>query len=131
MSQSYNYGTGRRKSSVARVYMKSGSGKIEINGRDIDVYLGNHEVAKMVIRQPLELFGFADKFDFKINVDGGGISGQSGAIRLGISRALLDLNEENRKELRDAGMLTRDARKVERKKVGLKKARKRPQFSKR
>ncbi len=131
MSQSYNYGTGRRKSSVARVYMKSGSGKIEINGRDIDIYLGNHEVAKMVIRQPLELLGFADKFDFKVNVDGGGISGQSGAIRLGISRAILDLNEEHRKELRDAGMLTRDARKVERKKVGLKKARKRPQFSKR
>ena len=131
MSQSYNYGTGRRKSSVARVYMTSGSGKIEINGRDIDIYLGNHEVAKMVIRQPLELLGFADKFDFKVNVDGGGISGQSGAIRLGISRAILDLNEEHRKELRDAGMLTRDARKVERKKVGLKKARKRPQFSKR
>ena len=131
MSQSYNYGTGRRKSSVARVYMKSGSGKIEINGRDIDVYLGNHEVAKMVIRQPLELLGFSDKFDFKINVDGGGISGQSGAIRLGISRAILDLNEEHRKELRDAGMLTRDARRVERKKVGLRKARKRPQFSKR
>ena len=131
MSQNYNYGTGRRKSSVARVYTKSGSGKIEINGRDIDVYLGNHEVAKMVIRQPLDLLGSADKFDFKVNVAGGGISGQSGAIRLGISRALLNLNEENRKELRGAGMLTRDAREVERKKVGLKKARKRPQFSKR
>ena len=131
MSQTYNYGTGRRKSSVARVYMKAGTGKIEINGRDIDTYLGNHEVAKMVIRQPLVLLSSEDKYDFKINVSGGGISGQSGAIRLGVARALLDLNEENRKELRDAGMLTRDARKVERKKVGLKKARKSPQFSKR
>ena len=131
MSQNYHYGTGRRKSSVARVYMKSGSGKIEINGRDIDTYLGNHEVAKMVIRQPLELLEVSGKYDFKVNVDGGGISGQSGAIRLGIARALLDLNEDNRVALRQGGMLTRDARKVERKKVGLRKARKRPQFSKR
>jgi small subunit ribosomal protein S9 len=131
MSQNYHYGTGRRKSSVARVYMKSGSGKIEINGRDIDTYLGNHEVAKMVIRQPLELLEVSGKYDFKVNVDGGGITGQSGAIRLGIARALLDLNEDNRVALRQGGMLTRDARKVERKKVGLRKARKRPQFSKR
>ena len=131
MSQNYHYGTGRRKSSIARVYMKSGSGKIEINGRDIDTYLGNHEVAKMVIRQPLELLEVSGKYDFKVNVDGGGISGQSGAIRLGIARALLDLNEDNRVALRQGGMLTRDARKVERKKVGLRKARKRPQFSKR
>ena len=131
MSHGYSYGTGRRKSSVARVYMKSGSGKIEINGKSIDDYLGNHEVAKMVIRQPLVQLGLADKYDFKVNVRGGGISGQSGAIRLGIARALLDLNEENRPELKKEGMLTRDARIVERKKVGLKKARKRPQFSKR
>lgn len=131
MSENYHYGTGRRKSSVARVYMKPGSGKIEINGRDIDVYLGNHEVAKMVIRQPLELLELSGKFDFKVNVDGGGISGQSGAIRLGVARALLDMNEEHRVTLRQGGMLTRDARKVERKKVGLRKARKRPQFSKR
>jgi small subunit ribosomal protein S9 len=131
MSENYHYGTGRRKSSVARVYMKPGSGKIEINGRDIDVYLGNHEVAKMVIRQPLELLELSGKFDFKVNVDGGGISGQSGAIRLGVARALLDMNEEHRITLRQGGMLTRDARKVERKKVGLRKARKRPQFSKR
>jgi small subunit ribosomal protein S9 len=131
MSENYHYGTGRRKSSVARVYMKPGSGKIEINGRDIDVYLGNHEVAKMVIRQPLELLELSGKFDFKVNVDGGGITGQSGAIRLGVARALLDMNEEHRITLRQGGMLTRDARKVERKKVGLRKARKRPQFSKR
>ena len=131
MSENYHYGTGRRKSSVARVYMKPGSGKIEINGRDIDVYLGNHEVAKMVIRQPLELLELSGKFDFKVNVDGGGITGQSGAIRLGVARALLDMNEEHRVTLRQGGMLTRDARKVERKKVGLRKARKRPQFSKR
>ena len=131
MSENYHYGTGRRKSSVARVYMKSGSGKIEINGLDIDKYLGNHEVAKMVIRQPLELLELTEKYDLKVNVDGGGISGQSGAIRLGVARALLDMNEENRVPLRQGGMLTRDARKVERKKVGLRKARKRPQFSKR
>ncbi len=131
MSENYHYGTGRRKSSVARVYMKPGSGKIEINGRDIDVYLGNHEVAKMVISQPLELLELSGKFDFKVNVDGGGITGQSGAIRLGVARALLDMNEEHRVTLRKGGMLTRDARKVERKKVGFRKARKRPQFSKR
>ena len=131
MSKDYNYGTGRRKSSVARVYMKSGSGKIVINNRDIDNYLGNHEVAKMIIRQPLVLLELDGKYDLKINVDGGGITGQSGAIRLGIARALVDLNEENRSPLRQAGMLTRDPRKVERKKVGLRKARKKPQFSKR
>ena len=131
MSKGYNYGTGRRKSSVARVYMQKGSGKININGQDIDDYLGNHEVAKMVIRQPLESLGVTNNFDFKINVCGGGVSGQSGAIRLGVARALVDLSEEHRAHLRAEGMLTRDARIVERKKVGLRKARKKPQFSKR
>ena len=131
MSKEYNYGTGRRKSSVARVYMKPGSGKIVINNRDIDNYLGNHEVAKMILRQPMVLLELDGKYDLKVNVDGGGITGQSGAIRLGIARALVDVNEENRSPLRQAGMLTRDSRKVERKKVGLRKARKKPQFSKR
>ena len=99
MSKEYNYGTGRRKSSVARVYMKSGSGKIVINKRDIDNYLGNHEVAKMIIRQPLVLLELDGKYDLKVNVDGGGITGQSGAIRLGIARALVDIMKSNIKIL--------------------------------
>ncbi|GLS89343.1 30S ribosomal protein S9 [Psychromonas marina] len=124
------YGTGRRKSSVARVFMKAGSGQITINKRNISEYFGR-ETAVMVVRQPLELVGAAEKFDFNITVKGGGTTGQSGAIRLGITRALMTFDETLRGELRTAGFVTRDSRKVERKKVGLHKARKRPQFSKR
>ena len=124
------YGTGRRKSSVARVFMKAGSGQITINKRDISEYFGR-ETAVMVVRQPLDLVGVTEKFDFNITVKGGGTTGQSGAIRLGITRALMTFDETLRGELRTAGFVTRDSRKVERKKVGLHKARKRPQFSKR
>ncbi len=124
------YGTGRRKSSTARVFVKAGSGQITINKRNIDEYFGR-ETACMVVRQPLELVGVTDKFDLNITVKGGGTTGQSGAIRLGITRALMQYDETLRSELRGAGFVTRDARKVERKKVGLHKARKRPQFSKR
>jgi len=124
------YGTGRRKSSVARVFVKAGSGQITINKRNIDEYFGR-ETACMVVRQPLELVGVTDKFDLNVTVKGGGTTGQSGAIRLGITRALMQYDETLRAELRSAGFVTRDARKVERKKVGLHKARKRPQFSKR
>lgn len=124
------YGTGRRKSSTARVFLKAGSGKITINKRNIDEYFGR-ETACMVVRQPLELVGVTDKFDLNITVKGGGNTGQSGAIRHGITRALMQYDETLRSELRVAGFVTRDARKVERKKVGLHKSRKRPQFSKR
>ncbi|PKG39001.1 30S ribosomal protein S9 [Psychromonas sp. Urea-02u-13] len=124
------YGTGRRKSSVARVFMKAGSGQITINKRNIEEYFGR-ETAVMVVRQPLELVNAAEKFDLNITVKGGGTTGQSGAIRLGITRALMTFDETLRGELRTAGFVTRDSRKVERKKVGLHKARKRPQFSKR
>ena len=124
------YGTGRRKSSTARVFLKAGSGKITINKRNIDEYFGR-ETACMVVRQPLELVGVTEKFDLNITVKGGGNTGQSGAIRLGITRALMQYDETLRSELRSAGFVTRDARIVERKKVGLHKARKRPQFSKR
>ncbi len=124
------YGTGRRKSSTARVFMKAGSGQITINKRNIDEYFGR-ETACMVVRQPLELVNSTEKFDLNITVKGGGTTGQSGAIRLGITRALMQYDETLRSELRGAGFVTRDARIVERKKVGLHKARKRPQFSKR
>lgn len=124
------YGTGRRKSSTARVFMKAGSGNITINKRNIDEYFGR-ETACMVVRQPLVLVDSLEKFDLNITVKGGGNTGQSGAIRLGITRALMQYDETLRAELRSAGFVTRDARKVERKKVGLHKARKRPQFSKR
>jgi small subunit ribosomal protein S9 len=124
------YGTGRRKSSVARVFMKAGSGQITINKRNIDEYFGR-ETACMVVRQPLELVDSLEKFDLNITVKGGGTTGQSGAIRLGITRALMTFDETLRPELRSAGFVTRDSRTVERKKVGLHKARKRPQFSKR
>ena len=124
------YGTGRRKSSTARVFLKAGSGKITINKRNLDEYFGR-ETACMVVRQPLELVGVTEKFDLNITVKGGGNTGQSGAIRLGITRALMQYDETLRSELRSAGFVTRDARIVERKKVGLHKARKRPQFSKR
>jgi len=124
------YGTGRRKSSVARVHMRPGSGDIVVNKRPLDSYFGR-ETARMIVRQPLETVEMKDKFDILVNVCGGGNSGQAGAIRLGITRALMKYNEELRPELRKAGFVTRDAREVERKKVGLHKARKRSQYSKR
>jgi small subunit ribosomal protein S9 len=124
------YGTGRRKSSVARVYLVPGSGKITINKRDIDDYFGL-ETLKLIVRQPLELIGATDKYDVITTVKGGGFTGQAGAIRHGISRALLEADEENRKPLKQAGYLTRDPRMKERKKYGLKGARRAPQFSKR
>ena len=130
MSTKYNYGTGRRKTSTARVFLKSGSGQIVVNDRPLDEFFGR-ETARMVVRQPLELVDMADKFDIKVTVVGGGTTGQAGAIRHGITRALMELDETLRPALRTAGYVTRDARKVERKKVGLRKARKRPQFSKR
>ncbi len=128
-TQTYN-GTGRRKSSVARVILASGSGDIKINNQPLDDYFGR-ETTRMIVRQPLELLDITDKFDIRVNVKGGGNTGQAGAIRHGITRALLEYDETLRPELRSAGFVTRDARKVERKKIGLHKARKRPQFSKR
>lgn len=130
MSATQYYGTGRRKSSTARVFLKNGSGSITVNGRSLDEYFGR-ETARMVVRQPLELTELMEKFDIKITVSGGGGSGQAGAIRHGITRALMQYDETLRPSLRKAGYVTRDAREVERKKVGLRKARKRPQFSKR
>lgn len=130
MADTQYYGTGRRKTSAARVFLKNGGGAITINDRPIDSYFGR-EVARMIVRQPLELTETVEKFDVNITVAGGGSFGQAGAIRHGISRALLQYDEELRSTLRKAGFLTRDAREVERKKVGLHKARKRPQFSKR
>ena len=122
MAETQYYGTGRRKSSTARVFVKQGSGNIVINKRSLDQYFGR-ETARMVVRQPLELVEMTDKFDLFITVSGGGISGQAGAIRHGITRALMQYDETLRGSLRKAGFVTRDARKVERKKVGLHKAR--------
>ncbi len=130
MSANQNYGTGRRKTSTARVFLKPGSGKISINGSSLQEYFGR-ETAQMIVMQPLELTDNVTKFDLFITVAGGGASGQAGAIRHGITRALMDYDESLRAELRAAGYVTRDARMVERKKVGLRKARKRPQYSKR
>ena len=124
------YSTGRRKSSTARVFLKKGSGSITINSRDLDTYFGR-ETGRMIVRQPLEHVELHDAFDINVTVSGGGISGQAGAIRHGITRALIKYDEGLRKVLRAAGFVTRDARAVERKKVGLHKARKRPQYSKR
>lgn len=124
------YGTGRRKTSTARVFMQSGTGAITINDRTIDQYFGR-EVARMIVRQPLELVKMIDKFDLHVTVLGGGSFGQAGAIRHGITRALMEYDEGLRPSLREAGYVTRDAREVERKKVGLRKARKKPQYSKR
>ncbi len=124
------YGTGRRKSSKARVYMTPGTGNIQVNSRSLDEYFGR-QTARMIVRQPLELVEMSDKFDFHVTVRGGGGFGQAGAIRHGITRALMDYDETLRPTLRSAGFVTRDARSVERKKVGLRKARKKPQFSKR
>jgi small subunit ribosomal protein S9 len=130
MSATQYYGTGRRKTSTARVFLRSGGGEITVNRRPLDQYFGR-EVARMIVRQPLELVDLKDKFDIKVTVEGGGSFGQAGAIRHGITRALMDYDESLRGTLRGAGFVTRDARAVERKKVGLRKARKRPQFSKR
>lgn len=130
MALNQNYGTGRRKTSSARVFVRPGSGNIVINGRPLDVYFGR-QTARMIVRQPLELTGMADKFDILVNVDGGGNSGQAGAIRHGITRALIEYDETLKSSLRKAGFVTRDAREVERKKVGLRKARRAVQFSKR
>ena len=130
MADTQYYGTGRRKSSTARVFLRPGTGSIKVNQRALDEYFGR-ETECMVVRQPLELVEMLEKFDLYITVKGGGTTGQSGAIRLGITRALMQYDETLRSELRGAGFVTRDARIVERKKVGLHKARKRPQFSKR
>ena len=128
--EQFYYGTGRRKSSTARVFLSRGSGDIVVNRRPLDQYFGR-ETARMVIRQPLEVADILGKVDIKVNVSGGGNTGQAGAIRHGITRALLQYDEMLRPALRKAGFVTRDSRKVERKKVGLHKARKRPQYSKR
>ena len=130
MSATQYYGTGRRKTSTARVYLTTGAGGITVNKRSLDQYFGR-EVARMIVRQPLELVELTDKFDINVTVAGGGSFGQAGAIRHGITRALMEYDESLRGALRSAGYVTRDAREVERKKVGLRKARKRPQFTKR
>lgn len=130
MSITQYYGTGRRKTSTARVYLKNGSGAITVNKRPLDGYFGR-EVARMIVRQPLELVEMIEKFDINVTVRGGGSFGQAGAIRHGITRALMEYDMELKPTLGKAGFVTRDAREVERKKVGLRKARKKPQFSKR
>ncbi|MBM2830028.1 MAG: ribosomal protein [Gammaproteobacteria bacterium] len=130
MAEQTYYSTGRRKSSSARVFLKRGSGSITINNRSLDTYFGR-ETGRMIVRQPLETVDMLNQFDINITVTGGGISGQAGAIRHGITRALIEYDGSLRKPLRQAGFVTRDAREVERKKVGLHKARKRPQYSKR
>jgi len=130
MAETQYYGTGRRKTSTARVFLRPGTGTITINRRSVEQYFGR-ETARMIMRQPLELVELADKFDAYITVTGGGMSGQAGAIRHGLSRALLSYDENLRGTLRKAGFLTRDAREVERKKVGLRKARRATQYSKR
>ncbi len=130
MADTQYYGTGRRKSSTARVFLRPGTGNIVINKRSIEDFF-SRETARMVVRQPLELVELLEKFDLYITVSGGGTTGQAGAIRHGITRALMAYDESLRPSLRQAGFVTRDARRVERKKVGLKKARKKTQFSKR
>lgn len=130
MAQPAPYGTGRRKTATARVYLKRGNGSITINNRPLDEYFGR-QTARMIVRQPFVATDMQDKFDVSVNVAGGGPSGQAGAIRHGITRALMAYDETLRPTLRKAGYVTRDARAVERKKVGLHKARKRPQYSKR
>ena len=126
----YDYGTGRRKTAAARVFVTGGSGRILVNSVPLDEFFGR-ETARMIVRQPLELADLTDKLDLRISVKGGGDSGQAGAIRHGVARALVDYDESLRSPMRQAGFLTRDARAVERKKVGLRKSRKRPQYSKR
>ena len=130
MPASTNYGTGRRKTSTARVHIRNGTGNIRINGRSLEEFFGR-QTARMIVRQPLETVQMSDRFDIDVNVAGGGNTGQAGAIRHGLTRALIDYDETLRKPLRDAGFVTRDAREVERKKVGFRKARRGTQFSKR
>jgi small subunit ribosomal protein S9 len=130
MSVTYNYGTGRRKSAVARVFIKAGKGKFMVNDKPVDEFF-SRETGRMVVRQPLTLTDTLTRFDIMVNVSGGGESGQAGAVRHGITRALIDYDASLRPALRSAGLVTRDAREVERKKVGLRKARRRKQFSKR
>ncbi|MDD3483046.1 30S ribosomal protein S9 [Azovibrio restrictus] len=130
MAVSYYYGTGRRKSAVARVFMKRGSGAIVVNGKPLDVFF-SRETGRMIVRQPLELVNQLEGFDIKVNVTGGGESGQAGAVRHGITRALIEFDAALKSSLSKAGFVTRDAREVERKKVGFHKARRRKQFSKR
>jgi len=125
-----NYGTGRRKTATARVYLQPGSGQITVNERPLDEFFGR-ETGRMIVRQPLEVVQMASRFDIKVQVNGGGITGQAGAIRHGIARALMEYDQTLRKPLRQAGFVTRDAREVERKKVGRRKARRGPQYSKR
>jgi small subunit ribosomal protein S9 len=129
-TQQNHYGTGRRKTATARVYLKPGSGRITVNQRTLDEFFGR-ETGRMIVRQPLEAVKLVDKFDIAVTVGGGGITGQAGAIRHGITRALIEYDESLRKPLRDAGFVTRDAREVERKKVGRRKARRGTQYSKR
>jgi len=129
-TQQLNYGTGRRKTATARVRLKPGSGQITVNERPLDQFFGR-ETGRMIVRQPLEAVQLISKFDITVRVDGGGNTGQAGAIRHGITRALIEYDEALRKPLRDAGFVTRDAREVERKKVGRRKARRGPQYSKR
>jgi len=129
-TQQNQYGTGRRKTATARVYLKPGSGKITVNQRSLDEFFGR-ETGRMIVRQPLQAVQLVDRFDIAVTVDGGGITGQAGAIRHGITRALIKYDEALRKPLRAAGFVTRDAREVERKKVGRRKARRGPQYSKR
>jgi len=130
MTVNTEYGTGRRKTAAAKVFIKPGTGRITVNGRTLEDFFGR-ETGRMIVRQPLELTQMADRFDVTVSVSGGGVTGQAGAIRHGITRALMEYDDSLRKTLRAAGFVTRDAREVERKKVGLHKARKRPQFSKR
>ncbi len=130
MIGNHNYGTGRRKSSVARVFIKAGGGKFQVNGKPIDEYFGR-ETGRMIVRQPLALTNNLSTFDIQVNVNGGGEAGQAGAVRHGLTRALIDYDATLKPALSQAGLVTRDAREVERKKVGLHKARRRKQFSKR
>jgi small subunit ribosomal protein S9 len=130
MSANTQYGTGRRKTAAAKVFLKPGNGQIVVNGRSLEEFFGR-ETGRMIVRQPLELTQLVDKFDVTVSVDGGGVTGQAGAIRHGITRALIEYDETLRKPLRAAGFVTRDAREVERKKVGRRKARRGTQFSKR
>jgi small subunit ribosomal protein S9 len=130
MSVTYNYGTGRRKSAVARVFIKAGKGDIVVNDKPLDIYF-SRETGRMIVRQPLTLTETLGQFDIMVNVAGGGENGQAGAVRHGITRALIDYNADFKPVLKAAGLVTRDAREVERKKVGLRKARRRKQFSKR
>lgn len=130
MATTYNYGTGRRKSAIARVFLKPGKGAITVNDKPVDEFF-SRETGRMIVRQPLVLTNHQNTFDILVNVNGGGESGQAGAVRHGISRALIDYDASLKSQLRKAGLVTRDAREVERKKVGLHKARRRKQFSKR